>query len=198
LTVTVDHRARPPHILVLGRQGSGKGVQCARLATALGLDHLSTGDALRAAVAEDTALGRTVEPFLLAGSLVPDDLVVGLVAERIALADAEGVGVVLDGFPRTVHQAARLEELLAPDRIDLAIHLDVPRTVAIARLTSRQRADDNPEAIGRRMSEHAQAQGPLLSWLDARDVLVHIDGNRPADLVAADVAAVVATRVLVT
>ena len=191
-------------VLVLGRQGSGKGVQASRLADRLGLDHVSTGDLLRRAIEEGTPLGRAVQARVDAGGLVADELVVGIVAERLALAEAEGRGVVLDGFPRTVAQAERLAELLAPSGIELAVHIEVPRAVAVERLLRRrvcrlcaatgttltcercggptaQRSDDDAGAIGRRMSEHAAAIGPLLEWLAQRAPIVGVDGTGTPD-----------------
>ena len=198
MTTSVDLGPTRLHLVVVGRQGAGKGVQCRRLADRYALDHISTGEVLREAVAEGTPLGRAVETYLVAGRLVPDDIVSGVVAERVAIADASGRGVVLDGFPRTVAQAERLEHLLAPGRIDLVIHIDVPRSVALERLQHRGRFDDTADAIGRRMSEHAREFGPLLDWLDARGVVVTVDGSGTVDDVAARTAAAVESHVLVS
>ena len=210
-----------PRLVVLGRQGSGKGEQSARLAHRLGLEHLSTGALLRSAVRDGTALGHAVAAALERGEPVPDDLVVGLVAERLALAAARDHGVVLDGFPRSVAQAERLAALSAPDAIELAVHLDVPRAVAVARIQNRhvcepcgwtgtsarcercggpttRRADDWPAAIGRRMHDHERQIGPLLAWFDQRGALVTVDGDGTPDVVEARVLDAVSSRLALT
>lgn len=199
-------------ILVVGRQGSGKGEQCRRLAETFDLDHISTGDLLRAAVRDFTPLGPSVADHLLRGELVPDDIVSGVVAERLTASTARGQGAVLDGYPRTVKQGQRLRELLAPADIDLAIHLDVPRSTAVERIQNRRvcrscgragrstttcrhcggptehRADDWPAAIGRRMSEHARDSAPLLEWLADVARVVTIDGRDEPDAVGGRIA----------
>ena len=213
--------APAPRLVVLGRQGSGKGEQSARLADHLGLEHLSTGALLRAAIREETPLGRAAADAVERGEPVPDDLVVGLVAERLALASALGHGVVLDGFPRSVTQAERLAALSTPDAIELAIHLDVPRAVAVARIQNRhvcepcgwtgtsarcarcggpttRRADDWPAAIGRRMHEHERQIGPLLAWFGQRDALVTVDGDGAPDVVEGRVLDAVLPRLALT
>jgi adenylate kinase len=200
-------RSGQPVLIVVGRQGSGKGEQCSRLARRLGLEHVSTGELLRAAMRDGTRMGRVAESYVVRGELVPDDLVAGLVAERLALAGAEGRGVVLDGFPRTVEQAERLAALIGPAPISMAIHLDVPRSVAIERIQRRRvctschtagpaarcarcggettrRRDDRPEAIGRRMSDYARRTEPLLRWFEARGVLATVNGLGTPEQVA--------------
>lgn len=217
-TPATPARAR---ILVLGRPGSGKGTQCTRLATILAVPHISTGDLLRATVARDTPLGRMLKGYLDTGELVPDDLVVDVVADH--LADDPTNGFVLDGFPRTVAQAEQLVELLAPDELDLAIDLAVSPGVARARLLRRlvcgdcgrptgpqsgetdaqcgecggllaTRLDDEASTISRRLALHEELTEPLIAWLDAKGLLVRIDAEGPADEVAARAAAAV-TRV---
>lgn len=203
--------------MVLGRQGSGKGEQAARLARRLGIDHVSTGALLRNAIWESTVLGRAVAGTVERGDPVADDVVVGLIAERLALAAARGRGVVLDGFPRSAAQADRLAVLAPSHPIDLAIHLVVPRAVAVARIQNRhvcetcgwsgpgarcgrcgaqttRRADDWPAAIGRRMHDHELHIAPLLAWFDQRGVLAAVDGVGSPDDVEARITGVVATR----
>jgi len=205
-------RSGVPTIVVLGRQGSGKGEQCTRLARRHQLEHVSTGELLRAAVRAGSELGRTSESHMLRGEPVPDDIVAGLVAESVALAEAEGVGVVLDGYPRTVAQADRLSEILWPRELDIVVHLDVPRAVAVSRLQNRRvctvcgvtghtavcaacgghatrRADDEPAAIGRRMSDYAREMAALLEWYGARGVLETVDGVGTPDEVEARITA---------
>ncbi|MGE0795362.1 MAG: adenylate kinase family protein [Acidimicrobiia bacterium] len=193
-------------VLVLGCQGAGKGVQCARLASRLPADHVSTGDLLRLAIRAGSTLGRAVEPYVAAGDLVPDELVVDLVANRLDQDRRAGWAVVLDGFPRTRRQASLLVD--AAGRIDLALHLSVPRALALERLSLRvvcldcglpgtaarcpacggdteRRADDTPDAIERRLATFDSETGPLIEWLEARDLLVHVDGTGTPDAVSA-------------
>ena len=206
-----DHT--PWTILVLGRQGSGKGVQCDALASAYDLEHLSTGAALRDAVRRGTALGAQVERSLARGDLVADDVVAAVVAERLTA--ARDRGIVLDGFPRTVRQAELLHEMTQPKGIDLAVDLEVPTEIVLARLASRrvcvdcganystdvppkenwtcdvcggeviQRPDDTEEAITRRLQIYEQETAPLVAWFLERDMLVIVDGTGHPDLVTA-------------
>jgi len=200
-------------VLVLGRPGSGKGTQCARLAQHLGVPHISTGDLFRATVARDAPLGRMVKGYMDAGELVPDDLVVDVVDDRLG-SDGAAIGFVLDGFPRTVTQAEQLADLLLPHTLDAAIDLVVPPDIARARLLHRRvcadcgrpigpegddipeicedcggilvvRHDDDPTTVTRRLALHDAEAGPLLAWLTARDLLVHVDGTGTPQEVAA-------------
>ena len=203
---------RGVRVLVLGRPGSGKGTQCARLARSLGVPHISTGDLFRATVARDTPLGRMVKGYMDAGELVPDDLVVDVVDDRLG-AEGAAVGFVLDGFPRTVAQADQLADLLLPSTLDVAIDLVVPPEVARERLLRRRvcgdcgratgldvdvtpdrcgecggflavRHDDEASTVSRRLALHDEESGPLLAWLTARDLLVSIDGHGTPEEVA--------------
>ena len=146
----------PLDLLLLGVQGSGKGTQAKRLAAEYGLEHLSTGDMLRQAIAEGTELGRRVKPILEAGDLVPDDLMIELIRKRLEAPEA-AVGFILDGFPRTMAQADALDSMLAEiDRpLSVVLELQVPDDVAIQRLRKRAveegRSDDTPEAIANRI-----------------------------------------------
>ena len=117
---------RALRLVILGRQGSGKGTQSLRVVDHYGTLHVSTGDMLRAAVADGTELGKKAEAIMNAGGLVPDEIMNGIVAERLAKPDIKKHGVLLDGFPRTVVQAEALERILGKDGIDAAINLDVP------------------------------------------------------------------------
>ncbi|HEY5012874.1 MAG TPA: nucleoside monophosphate kinase [Acidimicrobiia bacterium] len=125
-------------LVVLGRQGAGKGTQCARLARTLGVAHVATGDLFRSAMTAQTDLGRRVKAFVDTGELVPDELAVAVVADRLTRDDARERGFVLDGFPRTVCQARELDALLAPLRIDLALDLHVDRAIVLRRLLRRR------------------------------------------------------------
>ena len=203
-------------IVVLGKQGAGKGTQCKRLAQHLGIPHVSTGDILRAAVRDKTAVGLEVASILEAGQLVSDDLVNRLVKERFAEPDAAG-GALLDGFPRTDVQAQALDEILGDDGVKICINLDVPNELVAQRLSSRrvcqecgaiyrdtdieaisgtctncggdviQRADDMPEAIIKRLEVYERDTAPLLSFYDARGLLVRVDGDQDPQDVTADI-----------
>jgi len=211
-------------VLVLGRPGSGKGTQCARLAQHLGVPHISTGDLFRATVALDAPLGRMVKGYMDAGELVPDDLVVDVVDDRLG-ADGAATGFVLDGFPRTVAQADQLADLLLPHTLDAAIDLVVPPEMARARLLHRRvcgdcgrptgpegdaipeicdecggilliRHDDDASTVSRRLALHDAEAGPLLAWLTARDLLVRVDGTGTPEAVAARIDAAIAHLLL--
>ena len=125
-------------LVLLGRQGSGKGTQCVRLSRHFVVPHISTGDMLRAAVREGTELGKMAKAIIDAGGLVGDDIMVGLVSERLAEDDARVRGYILDGFPRTVSQAESLDKATASRPLDLAIDLVVPRELVLDRLSLRR------------------------------------------------------------
>ena len=176
-------------IMILGPQGSGKGTQATRIAAAHGVPHVATGDILRTAVAEGTALGRRVAPILARGDLVPDDLMVDLIRERLAEED----GFVLDGFPRTVAQAealdAMLDEIGKP--LDAVILLEVSDEIATARLAGRAeaegRTDDSPEAIRNRLRLYHELTEQVVERYRDAGTLVAIDGEQGVDEVFADV-----------
>jgi adenylate kinase len=167
-------------LVILGRQGSGKGTQCARLAEYYGIPHISTGDILRAAVEAGTELGRQAKAVMDAGELVSDDTMLGIIDGRLREDDA-AKGFILDGFPRTATQAEGLAAMLAPDGVDLAVNLEVPDEVVIERMLSRGRADDTEEAIRRRLDLYDQQTSPLLDWFEARGKLLHVDGVGDVD-----------------
>ena len=174
-------------ILILGPQGSGKGTQAKGIAAAHVIPHVATGDILRSAMAAGTELGLRVKPIYDRGDLVPDDLMVGLIRERLAEED----GFVLDGFPRTVPQAealdAMLEEIEKP--LDAVILLQVSDEVASSRLHARSdaehRVDDSPEAIRNRLRLYHEQTEPVVERYRGEGTLVAIDGDRPIPDVAA-------------
>jgi len=165
-------------LVILGRQGSGKGTQCARLVEELGPLHISTGDMLRSAVAEGTELGRRAGALMDAGELVPDDLMIGIVAERLAKPDVAEHGFLLDGFPRTPAQAQALEAILADNGValDRAVNIDVPVGEVMQRMLARGRADDTEEAIQRRLDLYESSTAPLIAWFEDRGLLAVVDG----------------------
>jgi adenylate kinase len=174
------------NLLVLGPPGAGKGTQSKRIAREFGIAHLSTGDMFRDAIAARSELGLQVEPFYNAGELVPDDLTVGLIRERLASADAER-GFVLDGFPRTPAQADALDRMLdAIDReVDAILFFDLPDTVARDRMLGRageeHRVDDTPEVIDRRLRDYHAETEPLVEHYRMTGRLVPLHAERSAD-----------------
>jgi len=172
-------------LVILGRQGSGKGTQCLRLSESYGTIHVSTGDILRAAVATQTELGKKAKLIMDAGDLVPDEIINGIVAERIEMEDVLESGFILDGYPRTSAQAQALEgELLSKGlSLDLAINLEVPVDEVTQRMLDRSRADDTEEAIIRRLEIYENETAPLLRWFEERNNLVVVDGLGTEDKV---------------
>jgi adenylate kinase len=162
-------------LIVFGRQGAGKGTQCARLAEHFGIPHISTGDMLREAVAEGTELGLRAKVIMDAGDLVPDDVMEGIVVERLAKPDAEK-GWLLDGYPRTLGQVEAMRRNLGDGFVDRAVNLDVPVEVVTERMVARGRGDDTAEGIRRRLELYEEQTAPLLSWFAERDLLVDVDG----------------------
>ena len=181
----------PLDVLLLGVQGSGKGTQAKRLSSDYGLAHIATGDMLRGAIANGSELGRRVQPILESGELVPDDLMIELIRERLQSEDAEA-GFVLDGFPRTMTQAEALDSMLdAIGRpLSIVFELQVPDEVAVERLYKRAaeegRADDTPEAIETRVELYHRETEPLVTRYRLLGNLVGIHGNRPEDEVFAE------------
>ena len=182
-------------LIVLGRQGAGKGTQCARLAAALGVPHVSTGDLFRREIALSTTLGRRIERYVGTGRLVPDDLVLDAVAATLGDADSRARGYLLDGFPRTLAQGQALFEVLGANAADIAVELLVPVDVVMRRLAERGRDDDHPELIARRLALYEEEAAPLLVWLDSMGMLVTVDGVGEPDEVHERLVDAVAARI---
>jgi adenylate kinase len=182
------------NVLILGPQGAGKGTQAARIAATYGIPHIATGDMFRAAIASGSELGREVEPILAAGRLVPDELTISLIRERLGEDDAAD-GFVLDGFPRNLAQAEALDAMFAEHGIDLdvVVALQVPDEVAHARLIGRGRSDDTAEAIAQRLADYHQQTEPLIEYYRARDRLAPIDGAASEDDVFARIGSALET-----
>ena len=203
------------NIVLLGAPGAGKGTQAQRLVADYGVAHISTGDLLRAAVKAQSELGVAAKKYMDAGELVPDQLVIDLVKERLAADDAQK-GFILDGFPRNTTQAVTLDtELAAMGReLDGALLVDVPAEVIIDRLSSRrtcrdcgytagpdttvcpscagemyQRDDDKPETIKNRLDVYEKNTSPLVEYYRGQGILKVVDGNRDIDVVFEDVKA---------
>ena len=179
-------------ILFLGPQGAGKGTQAKRIESEYGLPHIATGDILRKAIADGTELGRLAKPIYEAGKLVPDDLIIGVIRDRLAEADADD-GFVLDGFPRNLPQTEALDDMLLEiDRpLDVVLELRVPREVAVERMLRRaaeeDRSDDTPEAIAERLALYDEVTLPVIDHYAPTGKLVVIHGNKPIDAVWAEI-----------
>lgn len=192
---------------MLGRQGAGKGTQCTRISRHFVVPHISTGDMLRGAVKEGTPLGRKAQEYMSAGNLLPDDLIIGIVDERLDKDDTRTRGYVLDGFPRTLDQAKSLGEITTDKPLSGVIDLEVSTEVVLTRLASRrvcsdcganyavqappkhgwscdhcggdvvQRDDDTEEAIQRRLDLYEAETAPLVGWYREQGLLTVVDGD---------------------
>jgi len=212
---------RGARLILLGRQGAGKGTQCVRLSRQFVVPHISTGDMLRAAEREGSELGVTAKLIMDAGGLVGDDIMVGLIRERLTQPDAMGRGYILDGFPRTVPQAVALDEITINLPIDVVIDLDVPRELVLQRLSARRvcrdcgtnyvssgierlpwicevcggdvvrRADDTSEAINHRLDLYDELTEPLIDYYQSNGRLCIVDGVASADEVSRRITAAV-------
>jgi len=198
-------------LIILGRQGAGKGTQCVRLSRHYVVPHISTGDMLRAAVRERTELGLMAREVMDSGGLVGDDIMIGIVDERLRRPDADGRGYILDGFPRTVAQAEALDKITVERPLNVVIDLDVPRDIVLARISARrvcrdcgtnytatgterqpwicevcggdvmQRDDDTPDAVNRRLDLYESQTSPLIEFYEGQGRLVVVDGVGDAD-----------------
>jgi adenylate kinase len=210
-------------IVMLGRQGAGKGTQAVRLAEHHGVPHISTGDMLRAAVKAGTEFGVRAKSVMDAGQLVSDEIMVGVVDERLNEPDAVDHGYILDGFPRTEAQAEALEGITAARPLDAVLNLEVPEEVVLERITKRrvcvscgriysidsppavnwtcdtdggdvvQRDDDTEEAVRKRLDLYKAETFPLIDFYRQRGQLVDVDGIGSPDEVFERLLAAVAT-----
>jgi adenylate kinase len=177
-------------LLLLGPPGAGKGTQAERLARALGIPQIATGDMLRAAVRAGSDVGRRAQAYMDRGDLVPDEVVIQVAEERLREPDA-AKGFILDGFPRTAAQAEALDAMLARlgVRLERCVALQVDEDELVARLARRAeiegRSDDNEEAIRNRMRVYREKTRPLIDYYAARSVLQEVEGEGTIDEVAA-------------
>ena len=164
-------------IVFIGPPGAGKGTQAERLIETYSMAHLSTGDMLRAARDAKTEVGQEADKYMSAGQLVPDEIIVGVIAERLTQPDCEG-GYLLDGFPRTIAQAEALDKMLAEKGtpLDVVLELKVPEEELFTRLAGRGRADDTPDVIRQRLVAYREQTAPLLAYYTEKNLLKSIDG----------------------
>jgi adenylate kinase len=180
------------NLLVFGPQGSGNGTQAKRISAEFGIPHVSTGDMFRAAIAQRTDLGLTVEPLLANGILVPDDVTIALIRARLGEPDAAG-GFVLDGFPRNLAQAEALDALLADigHGLDAILFFDISDEVAMKRALGRardeNRDDDTHDVITRRLATYHAETEPVVEHYRATGKLVPLHGERTIDEVWTEV-----------
>ena len=180
------------NLLVLGPQGSGKGTQAQRISADHGIPHIATGDMFRSAIAAGSELGLRVESILASGELVPDDLTVELIRDRLGGKDA-GRGFVLDGFPRNLAQADALDAMLAQEgrQLDAILFFDLADGVATARMLGRSaaegRPDDMPEVIARRLELYHEQTAPVVERYRATGRLVPLHAERPINAVYAEI-----------
>jgi adenylate kinase len=177
-------------LVLLGPPGAGKGTQSVRLQEKYGIPQLSTGDMLRGAVKAATPIGLEAKAIMAAGSLVPDEIVIGIVAERIDAPDAKR-GFILDGFPRTVKQAEALAEILKAKNmsLDAVIELKVDEAALLSRIEKRAsetvagggvvRHDDSPEVVRARLDAYRTQTAPVVAYYAARNALTTVDGMAP-------------------
>lgn len=208
-------------LVVLGKQGSGKGTQCVRLSNHYAVPHISTGDMLRANVSQGTELGLLAKSIMDAGNLLSDEIIMDMVGERLKERNVSARGFILDGCPRTIRQAELLAEKLEPKSLDLAVLLDVPTELVLERIASRltcsdcgaiysthkpplvpgicntcggvvrQRKDDTVESVKVRLAAFEAETAPLVGWYGDRGLLVTVDGNGPEDEVMTRIVAVI-------
>ena len=195
-------------LILLGPPGAGKGTQARRLVHRYGIVHLSTGDMLRAAVKAKTPIGRKAEAIMARGELVPDEVVVAIVSDRIDQPDARK-GFILDGFPRTVPQAQALERMLAEKRLRLdgVVELQVDEGALLKRLATRVaemrtrgesvRPDDNAEALKTRLDVYRTQTAPLIAFYRKNGLLKSVDGMAPIEAVSAAIEGLLSPEIAV-
>nr|WP_207891603.1 adenylate kinase [Phorcysia thermohydrogeniphila] len=165
-------------VVFLGPPGAGKGTQAVRIAEKYNVPHISTGDILRAAVKEGTELGKLAKSYMDRGELVPDEVIIGIIRERLSQPDVKERGFILDGFPRTIAQAEALDELLKELQLplDKVIYLNVDDEEIVKRLLARGRADDTEDVIRNRLKVYREQTAPLVDYYTEKGLLVEICG----------------------
>jgi adenylate kinase len=165
-------------LVFLGPPGAGKGTQAVRIAEKYGVPHISTGDILRAAVREGTELGKLAKSYMDRGELVPDEVIIGIIRERLSQEDVREKGFILDGFPRTLKQAEALDRMLQELNmpLDKVIYLNVDDEEIVKRLLARGRADDTEEVIRNRLKVYREQTAPLIDYYSEKCLLVEVYG----------------------
>jgi adenylate kinase len=175
-------------VVLLAPPGAGKGTQGARIASRYGVPHISSGDIFREMVASDSPTGKRLRGYLDAGDLVPDDLVLELMTDRVIEASRHEGGYVLDGFPRTLPQAEAAAAIAGKAGVSaqVALYLDAPQEVLIRRLAGRgeNRADDSQEVVRHRLEVYAKNTQPLIDYFTKRGIVVRVDATPPIDEVS--------------
>jgi adenylate kinase len=180
------------NVVIFGAPGSGKGTQSERIVEKFGINHISTGDVLRAEIKNGTELGKTAKGYIDQGQLIPDELMIDILAS-VFDSFKDSKGVIFDGFPRTIAQAGALKQMLA-DRgqaVSVMLDLDVPEEELMTRLIKRGqesgRADDNEETIKKRLLVYHSQRAPLIDWYKNEGVYKHIQGLGTMDGIFADI-----------
>ena len=185
------------NIVIFGAPGSGKGTQSELIIKKYGLNHISTGDVLRAEIKNGTELGKTAKGYIDKGQLIPDDLMVSILASVYDSFGKEHKGVIFDGFPRTIAQAEALKQMLDKrgHKIAAMIELDVPEDELMTRLIKRGkesgRSDDNAETIKKRLDVYHNQTSPLIEWYKNEGIHNHINGLGELDRIFSDICAVI-------
>ena len=185
------------NIVIFGAPGSGKGTQSEKMIQKYGFGHISTGDVLRDQIKRGTELGKTAKGYIDNGQLIPDDLMVSILADVYDSFGKDHKGVISDGFPRTIPQAEALKEMLAKrgHKVAAMIELDVPEDELMKRLILRGkesgRSDDNEETIKKRLTVYHNQTAPLIDWYEKEGIHHHINGLGELDRIFADICAVI-------
>ena len=185
------------NIVIFGAPGSGKGTQSEKMIEKYGLGHISTGDGLRDQIKRGTELGKTAKGYIDNGQLIPDDLMVSILADVYDSFGKEHKGVIFDGFPRTIPQAQALKDMLAKrgHKVAAMIELDVPEDELMKRLIKRGqesgRSDDNEETIKKRLTVYHNQTSPLIEWYEKEGIHHHINGLGELDRIFGDICAVI-------
>ena len=185
------------NIVIFGAPGSGKGTQSEKMIEKYGLGHISTGDVLRDQIKRGTELGKTAKGYIDNGQLIPDDLMVSILADVYDSFGKEHKGVIFDGFPRTIPQAQALKDMLAKrgHKVAAMIELDVPEDELMKRLIKRGqesgRSDDNEETIKKRLNVYHNQTSPLIEWYEKEGIHHHINGLGELDRIFGDICAVI-------
>jgi adenylate kinase len=185
------------NVVIFGAPGSGKGTQSEKMIAKYGLEHISTGDVLRNEIKKGSELGNTAKGYIDNGQLIPDDLMVNILASVYDSFGRNHKGVIFDGFPRTIPQAEALKKMLSErgDKVAAMIELDVPENELMKRLVLRGkesgRADDNEETIKKRLVVYHNQTAPLIDWYAKENIHHHINGLGELDRIFADICSVI-------